>query len=53
MFDIKQEERFKNIFEKIDANFRFTTMLLPFTKDLLTIETKYFVTQTTNYLSAT
>ena len=27
--NIKQEERFKNIFEKIDANFRFTTMLLP------------------------
>ena len=27
---IKQEERFQNIFEKIDANFRFTTMLLPF-----------------------
>ena len=26
---IKQEERFQNIFEKIDANFRFTTMLLP------------------------
>ena len=25
----KQEERFQNIFEKIDANFRFTTMLLP------------------------
>ena len=25
---IKQEERFQNIFEKIDANFRFTTMLL-------------------------
>ena len=24
---IKQEERFQNIFEKIDANFRFTTML--------------------------
>ena len=27
--NIKQEERFKNIFEKIDANFRFTTMRLP------------------------
>jgi len=26
---IKQEERFQNIFEKIDANFRFSTMLLP------------------------
>jgi len=26
---LKQEERFQNIFEKIDANFRFTTMLLP------------------------
>ena len=26
---IKQEERFQNIFEKIDTNFRFTTMLLP------------------------
>ena len=26
---IKQEERFQNIFEKIDANFRFNTMLLP------------------------
>ena len=26
---IKQEERFQNIFEKIDANFRFTTMVLP------------------------
>ena len=26
---IKQEERFQNIFEKIDANFRYTTMLLP------------------------
>ena len=26
---IKQEERFQNIFERIDANFRFTTMLLP------------------------
>tara|TARA_Y100000385_G_scaffold167921_1_gene173922 strand:- start:19 stop:3351 length:3333 start_codon:yes stop_codon:yes gene_type:complete len=26
---IKQEERFQNIFEKIDENFKFTTMLLP------------------------
>ena len=27
--NIKQEERFKNIFEKIDTNFRFTTIRLP------------------------
>ena len=49
---IKQEERFQNIFEKIDSNFRFTTILLPLHEGFMTTKTKYFVIQTTNYLSA-